>query len=259
MGGTVPAWQHNLIPDKLGATSKLGAGPCGAVVSAVGSAHTRLNIRNRRPTAATACPVAAPPVEGARRPGAIALAGAVLVALALALALPAHAAHGGSGGLLGSSAPEAKDASQGESLTYDSFTGFNCSQGAFFTSAVGHLDIKGPVTVEGRTFLDGNAFDTYALDLGTGPATFPTDFSRTFTSPAPSSSTYRFVFDSRAMQGKRLVGRSITTIVCQNGALSASNVWTTLEPVPAGHPATWIALALLLAGAGGVRLRARRA
>ena len=258
MGGTVPAWQHNLIPDKLGATSKLGAGPCGAVVSAVGSAHTRLNIRNRRPTAATACPVAAPPVEGARRPGAIALAGAVLVALALALALPAHAAQGGSGGLLGSSAPEAKDASQGESLTYDSFTGFNCSQSGFFTSAVGHLTIRGAVTVEGRTFLDGKPYDTYTLDLGTGPATFPTDFSRTFASPPPSS-TYQFVFDSRALAGKRQVGRSVTTIVCQNGVLSAANVWTTPEPVPAGHPAAGAALALLLAGAAWARLRARRA
>lgn len=209
------------------------------------------------PTAATASPVAPLPVEGAPLRGTIALVGAALVALFLAL--PAHAGQGGSGGLLGSSSPGSKYANDGESLTYDSFSGFNCSQGAFFTSAIGHLDIKGPVIVEGRTLLDGKPFDTYTLDLGTGPATFPTDFSRTFTSPAPSSSTYKFVFDSRAMQGKRQVGRSVTTIVCQNGALSAANVWTTLEPVPAGHPATWAALALLLAGAGWVRLRARRA
>lgn len=211
------------------------------------------------PTAATASFFAAPPSEGARRPGPMSLAGAALLALALALALPAQAGQGGSGGLLGSPATGSKDASEGESLTYDSFTGFNCSQSGFFTSAVGHLTIRGAVTVEGRTFLDGKPYDTYTLDLRTGPATFPTDFSRTFASSPPSSSTYRFVFDSQALAGKRKVGRSVTTIVCQNGVLSAANVWTTPEPVPAGHPATGAALALLLAGAGWARLRARRA
>lgn len=209
------------------------------------------------PTSATASFFAAPPSEGSRRPGPVALAGAAL--LALALALPAQAGPGGSGGLLGPPAGGSKDASEGASLTYDGFTGFNCSQSGFFTSAVGHLTIQGAATVEGRTFLDGKPYDTYTLDLGTGPATFPTDFSRTFASPPPSSSTYRFVFDSQTFAGKRQVGRSVTTIVCQNGVLSATNVWTTPEPVPAGHPAAAAALALFLAGAGWARLRARRA
>ncbi len=208
------------------------------------------------PTAATASFFAAPSSEGARRPGPMALAAAALIALALAL--PAQAGPGGSGGLLDSPATGSKDASEGESLTYDSFTGFNCSQSGFFTSAIGRLTIKGAVTVEGRTFLDGKPYDTYTLDLRTGPATFPTDFSRTFASPPPSS-TYQFVFDSQARAGKRQVGRSVTTIVCQNGVLSAANVWTTPEPVPVGHPAAGAALALLLAGAGWARLRARRA
>lgn len=176
--------------------------------------------------------------------------------LAVAVALPA-AAQGGSGGLAGPATPSGKASS--ESLTYDSFTGFDCSQSGFFTAAIGHLDIVGPVNIDGTTLLDGHRYDSYSLDLGTGPATFPTDFSRTFSPPPPASSTYTFVFFSTVRQGAREVGRSVTTIRCTAGAFSATNAWLPpLQPIPAGHPAAWATLALLLAAAGLARLRAGR-
>lgn len=176
---------------------------------------------------------------------------------ALAVALPAAAA-GGSGGLAGPASPGAKAAS--ESLTYDSFAQSGCSQAAFFTLAIGRLNIDGPVVVDGTTTLDGVIYDNYSLDLKTGPAIFDTSFDRSFIPPPPASSTYTFVFDSRARQGERQVGRSVTTIQCANGAFSASNVWIPwAEPIPTGHPGAWVALALLLTAAGLARLRAGRA
>ena len=171
--------------------------------------------------------------------------------------MPASAA-GGSGGLSGPATPGAKAAS--ESLTYDNFAQSGCSQAAFSTLAIGHLNIVGPVVVDGTTTLDGVIYDSYSLDLKTGPAIFDTSFDRAFTPPPPASSTYTFVFDSTARQGERQVGRSVTTIHCANGAFSASNVWIPwAEPIPTGHPGAWGALALLLTAAGLARLRAGRA
>lgn len=177
--------------------------------------------------------------------------------IALAVALPAVAA-GGSGGISGPATPGAKAAS--ESLTYDNFTTSGCSQAGFSTLALGHLNIVGPVVVDGTTTLDGVNYDSYSLDLNTGPATFDTSFDRAFAPPPPGSATYTFVFDSTARQGSREVGRSVTTISCANGAFSAFNVWIPwAEPVPTGHPGAWVALALLLTAAGLARLRADRA
>lgn len=176
--------------------------------------------------------------------------------IALAVALPAVAA-GGSGGISGPAIPGAKAAS--ESLTYDNFTASGCSQSGFSTLALGHLNIVGPVVVDGTSTLDGAVYDVYSLDLNTGPATFDTSFDRAFAPPPPGSSTYTFVFDSRARQGTREVGRSVTTIRCTNGVFSAFNVWIPrAEPIPTGHPGAWVALALLLTAAGLARLRAGR-
>ena len=175
----------------------------------------------------------------------------------LAIALPAAAA-GGSGGISGPASPGAKAAS--ESLTYDSFAASGCSQAGFSTLAIGRLNIVGPVVVDGTTTLDGVNFDNYSLDLKTGPAVFDTSFDRAFAPPPPASSTYTFVFDSRARQGERQVGRSVTTIHCANGAFSAFNVWIpSAEPIPTGHPGAWGALAFLLMAAGLARLRTGRA
>ena len=158
----------------------------------------------------------------------------------------------------GPASPGAKAAS--ESLTYDSFTASSCSQGGFTTLAIGRMNIVGPVVIDGRTTLDGVNYDSYLLDLNTGPATFDTSFDRTFAPPPPASSTYTFVFDSTARQGARELGRSVTTIRCTNGAFSAINVWIPrAEPIPTGHPGAWVALTLLLAAAGLARLRAGRA
>jgi hypothetical protein len=177
--------------------------------------------------------------------------------IALAVALPAVAA-GGSGGLSSTATPGAKAAS--ESLTYDNFAQSGCSQAGFFTLAIAHLNIVGPVVIDGTTTLDGMIYDSYSHDLGTGPATFDTIFDRAFAPPPPGSSTYTFVFDSKARQGSREVGRSVTTISCANGAFSAFNVWIPwAEPVPTGHPGAWVALALLLTATGIARLRAGRA
>ena len=101
--------------------------------------------------------------------------------IALAVALPAVAA-GGSGGISGPATPGAKVAS--ESLTYDNFTTSGCSQAGFSTLALGHLNIVGPVVVDGTTTLDGVNYDSYSLDLNTGPATFDTSFDRAF-APRP--------------------------------------------------------------------------
>ncbi|CAG0967840.1 hypothetical protein BURK1_01060 [Burkholderiales bacterium] len=179
--------------------------------------------------------------------------------LTLVANAPAFAADG-NGGRDGVSTPAGSKAAAG-SLIYDSFTGFNCSQSGFVTSAVAHLDISGPVTGAGTTTLDGVPYDAYVVDnLGSGPDTFPTSFFRTFTPPPPSSSTYVFVYTTIVTQNGAPLGQSITTIECADGAFSASNVWLGVpEPIPAGHPAAWAALALLLAGGGLARLARRRA
>jgi len=183
------------------------------------------------------------------------LATALLVLGAVA-ASPAHAENGGRIG--GASLPHVK--AFGESLTYDTFTNTNCSQAGFTTDAVAHMDVNGHVFLDGQSFLNGQPYDTYAEDLLTGPDTFPTTFSRVFSPPPPASSTYEFVFRSRVRQDDRFVGWSVTTITCSAGVFSAINVFQpNLPPIPAGTPAGWAVLALLLAAAAARRLRPRRA
>jgi len=201
-----------------------------------------------------------PRAAAADRPTVPARIAALLALLAVALATvaaaPALAQDGGRVG--GASLPHAKVS--GESLTYDSFSNFTCSQTGFTTDAVAHMDIVGHVFIAGQTFLNGVPYDTYSADLLTGPDTFPTIFSRTFTPPPPASSTYTFAFRSRVRQDDRFVGFSVTTITCANGAFSAVNAFEPAPPpIPAGTPAGWAALALLLAAAAALRLRPRRA
>jgi hypothetical protein len=187
-----------------------------------------------------------------------ALLATALLVLGVFATPPALAQNGGRDG--GPSLPQGK--LLGESLTYDSFTAFNCSQSGFTTSTVVHLDIAGHVFVEGTTFLDGAPYDTYTADLGFGPDTFVSSdgFGRVFSPPPPTSSTYTFVFRSRAIRDGVAIGTSVTTITCANGVFSAVNAWEPAgTPIPAGTPAAWAALALLLAAAAAARLRSRRA
>ncbi|MEO8485179.1 MAG: hypothetical protein ABI585_02470 [Betaproteobacteria bacterium] len=179
---------------------------------------------------------------------------------ALACTLAFGAAAQSSGGRAGPSLGAPK-IDLGE-LTYDSFSGFNCTQLGFFTDAVAHLTISGPVRFEGIGTLDGVAHDSYAENLGNGPDTFPSDFSRNFTlvPPAPSSSTYTYVYDSTVFRANLPVGRSVTTIRCNDGAFSASNVWIGEgEPIPATGGAAAFALAFLLLATALARLRPARA
>jgi hypothetical protein len=187
-----------------------------------------------------------------------ALLATALLVLAVFAAMPALAQNGGRGG--SPSLPHAK--ATGESLTYDTFTAFNCSQTGFTTGATVHLNITGHVLVSGTTFLDGVFYDTFTSDLEIGPDTFVSSegFARTFTPPPPVNSTYTFVFRSRAIREGEFVGTSVTTITCTNGAFAAVNAWEPEgTPIPAGTPAAWMTLALLLAAAGALRLRTRRA
>jgi len=187
-----------------------------------------------------------------------ALLATALLLLGVFVTLPALAQSGGRAG--SPSLPHSKAA--GESLTYDTFTTFNCSQSGFTTSTVVHLDIAGHVFVEGTTTLDGAPYDTFSNDLGIGPDTFVSSqgFARIFSPPPPTSSTYTFVFRSRAIRDGTTVGTSVTTITCANGVFSAVNAWEPLtSSIPAGTPAAWAVLALLLAAAAAARLRSRRA
>ena len=192
----------------------------------------------------------APPRDGVAR---------TLLALALALAslLPA-VALAASGERTGPSVPALK--ALGDSLTYDDFTNFNCSQLGFVAKATAHLDIAGPIHISGVTTLDGVFYDAYSLDDPGGPDQFETEFSRDFTPPPPGSATYTFVFRSNVFQNGQRLGISQTTITCANSVFSAVNVWLAAgEPIPAGQPAGWAALALVLAAAAAVRLAPRRA
>ena len=181
----------------------------------------------------------------------------LLVSLATLAAAPALAQDGGRIG--GASLPHTKVF--GESLTYDTFTNFTCSQTGFTTDAVAHMDIAGHVFIDGQSFLNGLPYDTYTADLLNGPDTFPTVFSRVFTPPPPASAIYTFEFRSRVRQDDRFVGWSITTITCgSGGTFNAVNTFDPADvPIPAGTPAGWAALALLLAAAAALRLRPRRA
>jgi len=181
----------------------------------------------------------------------------LLLALVLASGLPA-VALAASGERTGPAAPALK--ALGDSLTYDNFTNFNCSQLGFVAKATAHLDIAGPIHISGVTTLDGIPYDTYSLDDPGGPDQFETEFSRDFTPPPPGSATYTFVFRSNVFQNGQRLGISQTTITCANSVFSAVNVWLAAgEPIPAGQPAGWAALALLLAAAAAVRLAPRRA
>jgi hypothetical protein len=202
-----------------------------------------------------------PRVAAADRPTVPArIAHLLAIALLVLGALAASSARAQDGGRIGgASLPHVK--AFGESLTYDTFSNFNCSQSGFTTDAVAHMDITGHVFLDGQSFLNGQPYDTYTEDLLTGPDTFPTVFSRVFTPPPPASSIYTFEFRSRVRQDERFVGLSVTTITCgTNGAFSAVNTFQpNLPPIPAGTPAGWAALALLLAAVAARRLRPRRA
>lgn len=146
-----------------------------------------------------------------------------------------------------------------DALTYSSFSG-QCSQSAFEVNAIGNLAVAGgPITGPGSTTLDGVPYDTYMLDLKTGPATFSTKFDRVFPSPLPSAS-YEMVFTTRVMLNSVLQGESITTIRCKNGVASGHNraVPSAPSPVPAGGPTAWLVLALLLASAAATRIPTSR-
>lgn len=144
-------------------------------------------------------------------------------------------------------------------LTYDNFVGV-CAGDSFTSTATGHLSAVGPVSAEGSTRLNGIGFDTYTLDLGTGPASFPTTFDRTFAPPPPASSTYVFEFMTTLRQGETTLGQSVTRISCTSGVFAAVNLWTPSPTgIPAGGPVAWAMLAALLAAAGALRLARRRA
>lgn len=181
---------------------------------------------------------------------------------ALAVALAPLGAHGASGERLAAGTGGVK--ADGESLRYDGFSGFNCSQSSFTVDALAHLNIAGPVSIEGTSSLGGVPYDSYFADLGTGPDTFPTNFGRDFTAqgkpPGPLTPVYEFVFNSIAKTGNRVVGRSVTTIRCTNGALSASNRFISAEPepIPVDSPAALLVLGLALAAAAGSSLRRDR-
>jgi hypothetical protein len=182
-----------------------------------------------------------------------------LAAGALVVAAWGHGALAadGSGGREGlSSVPSAKMFTG--SLTYTNFGGSSCSETAFFTAATAHLNIAGFSNGAGSTTLNGLAYDVFVPNLGQGPDSFNTTFSRAFNPPV-ASSTYTFVFKTVVTSEGRLVGTSVTTVECAGGGLSAISEWQpyALE-VPAGQPATWVALTLLLAVAGA-RLARRRA
>jgi len=202
-------------------------------------------------------------VDATRHARAIGTLATALVVLAIALATFAPAARAASGERGGASVPTTKAA--GDSLTYDTFTNSSCSQAGFLTSAIVHLNISGPVQVDGQTLLNGVPYDTYAYpDIG--PDSYPADFVRPRTTPVAdppfgaTSNTYTFAFHSRVLQDGELIGTSITTITCTGGVFAAVNLWVKdAEPVPAGGPAGWTALVLLLAIAAARRLRPRRA
>jgi hypothetical protein len=196
---------------------------------------------------------------GERHARAFGLVSALLVALAFVVAAPS--AHGASGERTGGpSLPMVK--ANGESLTYDTFTGGSCSQAGFAVNTVAHVAIDGTIDVAGQTFLNGAPYDTYAYQ-DFGPDSYATDFSRPRPGDPPfgaTSSSYVFVFQSVVRRSNEVLGKSVTTITCANGVLvSAANQWiSNAEPIPAGHPAAWAALALLLAAAAAMRLTTRR-
>jgi hypothetical protein len=182
-----------------------------------------------------------------------------VVVLAAVLAHPAHASSGGRVG--GSSLPLAK--AELGSLFYDTFTTASCSQNGFSAAAVAHMTISGQVRVAGQTYLDGVQYDAFSEDLGLGPATFDTTFLRPRPTDPPfgaASATYALVFNAIVFNDGVPVGTVVTTITCTNGAFSAASQFTVGVPgVPAGHPASWAALALMLAAIAALRLSARRA
>lgn len=212
-----------------------------------------MKIAHGRPRAAIAGPFA-----GARfvrhAPRALRFLLAALLAGGIVAAPASLAATSGEPG-----APLPTEKLVQDALSYSGFQG-GCSQTAFLVNAVGSLQVTGgPVVGQGSTTLDGLPFDTYTLDLKTGPATFQTTFDRTF-SPVLPSSNYEMVFTTRVMLGGIEQGVSITTIRCRNGVVFARNRAIPASPpvVPVGGLPAWLALTLLLAAAAGSRLLARR-
>ena len=250
----VQRWQASGIPAKLRATLKRGDGRPGAGSYAGKVIPNTLRFEHRLPCVAAASSSAGAGLTFLMRRLARGFAFVLVVGL-LGGAWPAPVLAAGTSGDRSGGAPTQK--ADGETLTYDGFIGFNCSPNGFFTSATGHLNINGAVTVDGKSFLDGKLFDTYSLDLGTGPATFPTSFDRTF--PTPAKSSYKFVFDSTVRRGKQTIGTSITAISCDVGNFAAVNAFVTPTDIPAGTPATLAALSLALAALGALALSRRRA
>ncbi|GMU71554.1 MAG: hypothetical protein AMXMBFR42_10180 [Burkholderiales bacterium] len=182
---------------------------------------------------------------------------ACLAALAVAGMLVTGSASAKSSGERGEPAPAVKVVN--DALTYSNFAG-ECSQTAFVVNATGNLAVVGgPVSGPGSTTLDGLPYDTYELDLKTGPATFVTKFDRVFPAPLPSA-TYEMVFTTRVMLGGVEQGVSITTIRCTNGVVSARNraIPSTPMLVPVGGPLMWLALSLLLAASALTLVPVRR-
>lgn len=208
-----------------------------------------LKIVLRRPRAALAGPSA-----GVRPAGRATFARAALLAAALACCGATVPALAQSSGERGAPAPSAKAVA--DALTYSDFQG-ECSQTAFVVNAIGNLQVAGgPVSGEGSTTLNGLPYDTYTLDLKTGPATFTTKFERVFTPNLPSSN-YEMVFTTRVMLGNALQGESTTTIRCTNGVVFARNRANPASPiaVPVGGLSAWLALAALLAAAAAQHRR----
>ena len=210
-----------------------------------------------RPHAAAAERPSVPvsPIRRASVRTAIALG---VLALGAMLPLPAHAS---SGGRIGNASPPSLKADEG-SLTYDTFTTSSCSQNGFSTNAIGHLSLTGQVNVAGNSLLDGVPYDAFSANLELGPADFDTAFFRPRDGDPPfgaTSASYTFVFDAVVFNEGVPVGRTVTTVVCSNGAFSASSQWVPgSSSIPAGHPASWVLLALFLAVTAASRLAARR-
>lgn len=140
------------------------------------------------------------------------------------------------------------------SLTYSNLAG-TCSTTGFSLTANSAVTFPGTVIVNGSTTLNGTAYDTFTFSLGS-PASFATGFSRTFTAAQPTN-TYTFVFNSGVTFLGLPQGTSVTTVSCNAGVLSATNVWIAVATpvVPTTSQGTLWALGLLLAAAAVWRMR----
>lgn len=192
--------------------------------------------------------------RGARhfRPGIVALFAAFLAA-----ALPvAQAADGGRASFGTGLPPVAKTGLP--SIQYSDFLvgAATCGVNGFSVDATISTDIVGLFSQSGRTLLDGVQYDTYTIPDDVGPFVDDTIFSRNFSPPPPTTSTWEFVYLTTVTQGGRTLGVSRTTIRCTSGVLSASSQWLSASAeVPAGTPAGLALLSALLALAAFARFR----